>query len=91
MPVLRIVTIFNFASSNFAQIDFSSNGDRDCLSCVRNNQTGLCESYDVSKATASIAGSGMGLGIPFVVAGATFGVVWIVIAVIQPTKNRAKN
>eukprot|EP00029_Vermamoeba_vermiformis_P006600 TRINITY_DN2634_c0_g1_i1.p1 TRINITY_DN2634_c0_g1~~TRINITY_DN2634_c0_g1_i1.p1 ORF type:complete len:244 (+),score=14.66 TRINITY_DN2634_c0_g1_i1:34-765(+) len=69
----------------FAQVNYDSSGSIECQFCVDDGSTS-CADETMYLETLTIARVGLGLGIPFVVIGGVFGLLWIVKAVVQPTR-----
>jgi len=70
----------------FAQVNYNGR-NVECEFCVEDGSVGSCGDMNILAAAFTIGDVGLGLGIPFVVIGAVFGLVWLVKAVIQPTKG----
>jgi hypothetical protein len=74
------------SSFYFAQVNYDSSGLIECESCRDIGEYG-CADATMYVEALTIAEIGMGMGIPFIVIGAGFGLLWLVKAVVQPTKS----
>ncbi len=57
------------------------------MSCIVDDY-GDCVRVDSTYEAITVQQVGLGLGIPFIIIGPIFGIVWIVRAVIQPTRSK---
>lgn len=86
--LIDLINIYMYYRSSFyfAQVNYDSSGLIECESCRDIGEYG-CADATMYVEALTIAEIGMGMGIPFIVIGAGFGLLWLVKAVVQPTKS----